>query len=148
MRDFYLPRSMPNGSPTHLKLFNPDGRVQEATGWIGIREHPESNQLLQFFLLGDKFGDPIEPLNKLVVVQNMDNGEVVYDPRKARNLSSRGRPFITYSEKRWLADHPYWPAILELESNRVVDDECGSDLDLESNQVVDDEYGSEEGEWE
>lgn len=109
--------------PARLKVFAPNGDTRVFLGWIGIRECPQSLQLAELFLLEDKDGADMEVMNKKVVVQNLETGEVIYDPRRAPHVLPGGRHLITGSETHWLKNNPHWPAILELYDQPVKHDE-------------------------
>lgn len=112
-----------NNPPARLKVFAPNGDTRVFLGWIGIRECPASLQLAELFLMEDKQDAKMEVMNKKVVVQNLETGEVIYDPRRAPTVLPGGRHLITGSEKFWLQRNPHWPGILELYDNPVKEDD-------------------------
>ncbi len=97
--------------PAKLKVYAPNGDTKEVTGYIGIRDHADYEQLTELFL---QFGDgTIEVLNKKVVVKNLETGRVCYNPRTAPPTFGN-KVFFTGTEKFWLSKNPTWPAVLEL----------------------------------
>lgn len=109
--------------PGKLKVFAPNGDTKVFQGWIGVRRSPRSPQLAELFRVEDKLGAEAEVMNKKVVIQNLETGEVIYDPRRAPAVIPGLGHLITGSEKLWLEDHPHWPAILELYGQPVDNDE-------------------------
>ena len=102
--------------PAKLKVFAPNGDTKEIVAFLGIRGHTQYNQLTELFLQHED--GTCEVLSKKVVVQNLETGEVCYNPRVCpKNLGER--VFITGDETMWLQENPHWPAILELWDNPV-----------------------------
>ena len=102
--------------PFRVKVFAPNGETKELTGWVGIRAHPRSQGLADLVLLHSN--GKTEVLNKKVVVQNRETGEVIYNPRLAPTMFG-DRVLIRMLDTLWLARHPEWPAVLELDDNPV-----------------------------
>jgi hypothetical protein len=98
--------------PASLKVFAPDGTSKEFKGWIGTR--PSGNNPFRPELYLMKTDHTTEVVNKKVVVYNTDANEVIYDPRMA---PSQPTPI-----RKWLEEHPEWPAILELYDQPVEED--------------------------
>ena len=109
--------------PGKLKVFAPNGDTRVFRGWIGVRKSPRSLQLAELFFVEDKLGAKAEVMNKKVVVQNLETGDVIYDPRRAPDTLPGLGVLITGSEKAWLDNHPHWPAILELYGDPVEDED-------------------------
>ena len=108
--------------PARLKIFAPNGEVEEFVGWIAIKQQGTSSVLDLCLLRED---GQIEKLNKKVVVYNTEAGEILYSPRQApTNLGGR-ISFLTKAEKKWLRENPSWPAVLELEDEPVGEDGDG-----------------------
>jgi hypothetical protein len=102
--------------PARMKVFAPNGETKETICWLGIRHHARYPELTELFLL---FGNgDTEVLNKKVVVQNLETGKVVYDPRLA-SKHFEDKTFLTGSEVNWLRRNPAWPNLLELDDNPV-----------------------------
>lgn len=117
------PLSSPLPSPAKVKVFAPNGETKEAVCWIGIRSHAQHPDLTELFLQYEN--GATEVLNKKVVVQNLETGEVIYNPRLVPRIVAH-RVYITGSEANWLQRHPHWPGILELYDNpadKETDDE-------------------------
>ncbi len=104
------------GSPSKVKVFAPNGDTKEAVCWLGIRTHAQYPRLTELFIQHE--GGEIEVLDKKVVVQNLETGEVIYDPRLVSRTIA-GKVFMTGTESYWLQRHPHWPNILELYGNPV-----------------------------
>ncbi len=104
--------------PAKLKVYAPSGDTKVVTAYLGLRTHVQNSQLIELYL---QYEDgTAEVLNKMVVVQNLETGEVCHDPRTA-HLNIAGRVFISESEVSWLQKNPHWPAILELRDHPVDD---------------------------
>ena len=98
--------------PAKLKIFAPDGTIQEEEGWVRVRQMsnkgPGELSLLRVdgsYLL----------LNRKVVILSVETGIVAYSPALMRFHSS----FWTSREVHWLRVNPSWPGILELEDHPV-----------------------------
>jgi hypothetical protein len=103
-----------------LKVFAPNGDTKEVTGTVDIGAAKASPNLIDLVLeLSD---GTREVLNKKVVVQNVETGEVVWDPRRIPDKVWVGpnlRTLLTKKDLAWLDRHPHWPNVLELEDNPV-----------------------------
>ncbi len=101
--------------PAKLKVYAPNGDTKEIIGFLSLRVHQAYPGIIELFLCSENGTSEI--LNKKVVVKNMETGMVCYDPRTCITVSK--------SEKRWLAENPHWPAILELWDNPVGEESEG-----------------------
>ncbi len=105
--------------PAKFKVYAPNGDTKEIAGYIGLRDHPDYDQLTELFL---QFADgTCEVLSKKVVVKNLETGRVCYDPRHAPPTFNN-KVFLSGSEKFWLKNNPSWPGVLELTDNPVQGD--------------------------
>lgn len=120
-----LTNEMVPNPPAKMKVFAPNGETKELTCWTGVRISPRSTQLTELFLLHES--GFVEVLNKKVVIQNLETGEVIYNPRLMPKHFAE-RVFITASETQWLQANPHWPNILELCDNPVEKDEKNEGL--------------------
>jgi hypothetical protein len=111
---------MPLLPPAKMKVFAPNGDMKEAVCWMVIRGHRIHQQVVELLLLHED--GTTEVLNKRVVVQNLETGEVVYNPR-IMPACFGSRTFMTDAEVRWLRQNPHWPGILELYDNPVANGE-------------------------
>ena len=104
----------PNPPPTKLKVYAPNGDTKELKGHVGIRAiaGPQAGELYVLHENGS-----IEVLSKKVVVQNLETGEICYNPRIPLRVGDRW--FLTSVEVDWLRENPHWPAVLELWDNPV-----------------------------
>lgn len=101
--------------PAKLKVFAPNGTIQELEGWLLLEYLPGSEAAANLHLV-NLDGDS-EVLNRRVVIVNMETGIMVYNPRKVG--LTPGRSFFTTQEQAWLKRNPQWPGILELEDQPV-----------------------------
>jgi len=105
------------------KIFAPDGTYLIARGWLGLLKDGGSNALQLWFLHED--GEQSK-LSHRVVVYNLDEDAVIYNPRNIDSLLPFGFHmssviFMTRKDKAWLKANPSWPEILELTPNPVAD---------------------------
>lgn len=102
--------------PAKIRVFAFNGDTTESVCWLGIRRSIRHPQLTELFLLHQDAR--VEVLSKRVVAQNLETGEVIYNPREAPRFY-QGQVFITASDAQWLEKNPHWPGILELDDNPV-----------------------------
>ncbi|KKN68049.1 hypothetical protein LCGC14_0455030 [marine sediment metagenome] len=102
--------------PVKLKVYAPNGDTKEVVGYVRIRGLECNLHVSELLLLHDN--GTVEMLNKKVVIQNLETGQVYYSPRTAPCYVGDWA-FITDSERRWLNENPHWPAVLELKDNPV-----------------------------
>ncbi len=107
--------------PGKLRIFAPDGTIQKEEGWLQVRQVSPVGPGELSLLRPDK---SLLPLNRKVVILNMETGAVVYGPppKNEKCISS----FWSSREVAWFKRNPYWPGILELEDHPV---ENGEDND-------------------
>lgn len=111
------PQEMPaDNPPAEMKVFAPNGETNRAVCWLGIRRSTEGPKTIQLFLLHEDMS--IKVLNKKVIVQNLETGNIVYNPRCMPEFFGEQR-FLTPREVFWLRDNPHWPNVLELYDNPV-----------------------------
>ncbi len=109
-----------NNPPARIKIFAPNGATLTFVGWLGVKEAPGISPPIQVFYREDVPNVKDKPLNRKVVVQNLETGEVIYDPRQPYT-----RRMMTKGDLKWLERNPHWPAILELYDMPVEDDAEG-----------------------
>ncbi len=105
--------------PAKLKVFAPNGSIQEETGWVRVRQTTPMGPGELSILCEDGSG---LLLNRKVVILNVETGIIAYQP----NLMGFTPSFWTSREVAWLKVNPSWPGILELEDHPV---ENGEDND-------------------
>ena len=98
-----------------FKVYAPNGETREYRGCLGIRV-PNAGKIAELFF--QHADGRVEVLNKKVVVENLETNEVCYDPRRCPRYVG-DKIVITSSLRKWLAENPHWPAVLELEDNPV-----------------------------
>lgn len=105
----------PPGPPAPLKVFAPNGDTGEFLGWLCVAAEYSSFGEKHLFVILDAQGNKTVKLSRRVVVQNMQLGLVIYDPRK---VELEG--YFTEEDYKWLDDNPTWPNILEVYDRPVL----------------------------
>jgi hypothetical protein len=92
--------------PSSFKVYAPDGTTAKYQGHLVI------NETAQKLLIVDASGCLLATLNKKVVVYDLGEKGILWNPRF---IQQHQPDFLSREEHRWLHQNPQWPAILELE---------------------------------
>lgn len=109
--------------PRRYKIYSPAGLAEEVVGFLHLWYHPPTSDPKkpeQCRLAFNPVGGPSVILNGRVVVVDMEDDAVVYNPRKPPQLPPWVKPgmtLLTDDEKKWMASHREWPGVLELDWN-------------------------------
>lgn len=109
----------PMQPPVPLRVFAPNGDRRDFLGWLCVAWDTSNQDGLCLFVVLDQRGNKTVKLSRKVVVQNIQIGVVIYDPRKVE-LDD----YFTDQDWEWLEDNPEWPDILEVYDKPVVGSEA------------------------
>lgn len=102
--------------PQRFKIYAPDGSCRVAVGWLHMGYAPPPRE--ECYILFTGLGDRQQTVNKLAVVVNAESGEIAYNPRRVPDPPPWCEAAVlTAAERKWLAENPQWPKILELDLN-------------------------------
>lgn len=123
MNPQYYQSDVPLFPPSRLKVFAPNGDVQEYKGWalfVPHKNNPRRVNISIKLISGESI-----TMNPKVVIVDTQRGTVIYSPREIPppEIIGNGGTVMTESLARWLKRNLHWPRILELESNPVGEDD-------------------------
>ena len=117
----------PKTSPTEMKLFAPNGDTHECYGSIGFIPSLSRAPCMDLLLVGAN-GQVLRKLNRRVVIIDIKDQAILYDPRLSHLL---GFPVLDREDAEWLQANPMWPKLLELHDNPVLPPEKRDGLYLD-----------------